>query len=115
MSPRPFALALIAAALGLVSCTGNHGAAADTPKPVTHTITIEGMRFQPEELSVKAGDTVVWLNKDVVPHTATARPGGFDSATIDAGQSWKVSLAAPGVFDYVCSFHPTMTARLRVQ
>jgi plastocyanin len=45
--------------------------AAAARKPVTHTVIIDGSRFEPETLSVMAGDTVVWVNKDVV---ATPRP-----------------------------------------
>ena len=48
-------------------------------KPVTHTVTIDATRYQPARLVVHAGDTVVWVNKDVIPHTATAKGGGFDS------------------------------------
>lgn len=114
MKPRSVALALIAAALGLVACR-NHGAAADAPKPVTHTVTIQAMRFEPERLAIKAGDTVVWINTDLVPHTATAQGGGFNSASIDAGKSWQFTPAAPGTVDYVCSFHPSMKATLAVK
>jgi len=45
-------------------------AAATAPRPVTHTVTIEGMQFRPQALSVALGDTVVWVNKDLVAHTA---------------------------------------------
>ena len=56
--------------------------AVDGRKPKTHTVTIEGMRFQPEMLTVERGDTIVWVNKDIVPHTATSTSGGFDSKDI---------------------------------
>jgi plastocyanin len=68
---------------------------------------------------VKAGDVVVWRNKDPFPHTATARVNGrtkgFDSQAIAPGQSWTYTAKARGEFDYICSFHPTMTATLRVE
>ena len=44
-------------------------------KPVTHTVTIDATSYQPARLAVHAGDTVVWVNKDLIPHTATARQG----------------------------------------
>ena len=47
------------------------------------------MRFQPEVLTVAPGDTVVWVNKDLVPHTATSKAGGFDSKEIQADKSWR--------------------------
>ena len=65
-------MAILTAALSLIGCDMGV-AACDKPKPKTHTVTIEAMRFQPETLTVAAGDTIVWVNKDVVPHTATSR------------------------------------------
>ena len=89
--------------------------ADDRPKPKTHTVTTENMRFQPESLTVSRGDTVVWVNKDLVPHTATSEAGGFDSQVIQAEKSWKFTVRKRGDFAYVCTFHPTMTATLRVE
>jgi plastocyanin len=83
--------------------------------PKTHTVTIEDMRFQPQTLTVLRGDTIVWVNKDLVPHTATSTGGGFDSKTIQAGESWKYRAGTKGEFAYICSYHPAMTATLRVQ
>ncbi len=61
------------------------GLTADVrPKPKTHAVTMENMRFQPESLTVASGDSVVWVNKDLVPHTATSKAGGFDSQVIQA-------------------------------
>ena len=84
-------------------------------KPKTHTVTMENMRFQPESLTVTRGDTVVWVNKDLVPHTATSKAGGFDSQVIQAEKSWKFTVRKKGDFAYACTFHPTMTAMLRVK
>lgn len=108
-------LATAAAALALLSCSGRQPAAADVPPPVTHTVVIEALRFQPETLSVKVGDSVVWANKDPFPHTATSATGGFDSREIAAGASWKYTAVKTGEFPYVCSLHPTMKAVLRVE
>jgi plastocyanin len=78
-------------------------------------VSIEGMAFMPEVLTVSAGDTVVWINKDLVSHTATSTVAGFDSEIVDAGESWRYTVDRKGDFDYLCSFHPTMTAKLHVQ
>jgi plastocyanin len=80
----------------------------------THTITVEGMKFQPQSLTVGRGDTVVWRNKDVVPHTATAA-GKFDSRQIAAGASWSWKAARTGRIDYVCTYHPGMKATVIVR
>jgi len=103
-------LALIAA-LGLLSCGT---ARSSAPPPVTHTVTMEDMQFTPADLTVRKGDTVVWVNKDLFPHTATAS-GAFDSKSIEAGASWQYLPEATGVFPYTCTFHPTMKGTLRVE
>ena len=102
------------AALAVVLCIVGV-AASDRADPKTHTITIEGMRFKPEVLTVSRGDTIVWVNRDMVPHTATSKAGGFDSQTIRADESWKYAAATKGDFAYICTFHPAMTATLRVR
>ena len=106
--------ATLVAALSVV--LGTMGAVTgDQPKSQTHTVTIEGMRFQPEVLTVAPGDTVVWVNKDLVPHTATSKAGNFDSKLIEADKSWNYTVRTKGDFAYICTFHPTMKAMLRVE
>jgi plastocyanin len=77
-------------------------------------VTIEGMRFQPAVLTVAPGDTIVWINKDLVPHTATSKAGRFDSRDIQADRSWRYTVRDTGDFPYICTFHPAMKAMLRV-
>ena len=90
-------------------------AAGDRPRPKTHTVTIEGMRFLPDVLTVASGDTILWVNKDLVPHTATSTAGGFDSRDIQPDKSWKFTIRKTGAVAYICTFHPTMKAMLRVK
>jgi len=80
----------------------------------TQTVVIEGMKFEPESVTVKPGDKVVWHNKDVVPHTATAA-GKFDSKNLGGGQSWTWTAGAKGRYDYVCTYHPGMKGTVVVQ
>lgn len=81
----------------------------------SHTVTMDGTQYSPQELTVKVGDTVVWVNKDPFPHTVTAQSGGFDSKTIGPGKSWKYRASKAGEFPYVCTLHPTMKATLKVK
>ena len=80
----------------------------------THTVVMDGMQIQPANLEVKRGDTVVWQNKDLVPHTATAQ-GRFDSGRIDPGQRWSWKVSGDGRIDYICTYHPGMKASLTVR
>jgi plastocyanin len=107
-------LVLLIAAVGLVMGDAGH-AAEKRIEPKTHTVTIQGMRFQPERLTVARGDTIVWVNKDLVPHTATSEAGRVDSHTVETGNSWQFTARRKGECPYVCTFHPTMTAMLNVK
>jgi plastocyanin len=111
---RPFLIALIvAAALGLLLNTGP--AATAGPRTTTHTVVIDSLRFDPQVLTVKAGDTIIWVNHDPFPHTATAEGKLFDSHEIAPGRSWKYTARKAGEFAYACVLHPTMKATLRVE
>jgi plastocyanin len=105
----------LAGALGLL-CIGGGAAvsSAAAEKAATHTVVIEGVKFEPETLTVARGDTVVWVNKDPFPHTVTAK-GAFDSHDIAEGKSWKYVARKAGEYAYVCTLHPNMQAKLIVK
>ena len=79
-----------------------------------HRVAIENMKFTPEALEVKVGDTVIWTNKDIVPHTATATQKAFDSGPIATNAEFKFRAKRAGELAYVCLFHPTMKATVKV-
>ena len=56
------------------------GAMAFPAHSATIQIVMENMVVSPAEVSARVGDTVEWINKDVLAHTATARNGDFDVA-----------------------------------
>lgn len=100
----------------LASTTGTlAGTAQRTHKPATYTVIIDGMKFTPAMVTARPGDTVVWVNNDVVAHTATSAEAGFNSRAISPGKSWKLTVKAQGASDYVCSYHPTMKGSIRVE
>lgn len=107
---------LLLAAVGFAGLwlIGAGAVATGARQPKTHAVTIEGTSFRPERLTVAAGDTVVWVNKDPFPHTATSSPRAFDSGTIPPDRSWKQKFAKKGDFRYVCSLHPTMKGLVSV-
>jgi plastocyanin len=110
---RPYRAKLAATLLPMLL-----GAAFSTPSLAAHkvhTVVIEGMAFSPNRLEVSAGDTVVWQNKDIVPHNATAVDGSFKSPAIEPNRSWKFKVRKKGEFAYTCTFHPTMKAALIVK
>ena len=87
------------------------GAAA---KPTTHTVVMEAaVSFQPNALTIRVGDSVVWLNKDPFPHTATSAALRLEGHR--GGSSWTYTPKGPGEFPYVCTLHPTMKGTLRIK
>jgi plastocyanin len=111
--------ALRTATGGAVLALAGHALAADPgPSAPTaaraHTVVIENLRFTPETLEVRRGDTVVWVNRDLVPHTVTAT-GRFDSGNLATRASWKHAFASAGTLAYVCRYHPTMKGKVIVR
>ena len=107
-APRAL-LVVLACALG-ATCS----AAGAADKPRSYTVVIEGVAYQPSELKVKRGDTVIWVNKDPFPHTVTAS-GAFDSRDIAAGASWKYVARRAGSHSYICTLHPNMKGTLTIE
>jgi plastocyanin len=79
------------------------------------TVTIKDMKYEPPSLTVKKGSTVEWKNEDIVAHTVTAVDKSFDSHIIAPGGSWNFVARKVGSFDYICTLHPNMRAKLIVQ
>ena len=110
----PTRMRRVACAFAVASALhGGVGIAAQAPA-ATHTVIMDSTAFSPPTLTVKAGDRVVWQNRDPFPHTATAK-GVFDSGSIAAGTKWTYTARKRGEFDYVCTLHPTMKGRLLVK
>jgi plastocyanin len=80
----------------------------------TITVTIEKLAFAPARVTAHVGDTIVWDNKDFIPHTATARDHQWD-VTIAAHQTNKVVLQKAGTIDYFCKVHPNMKGQITVE
>jgi plastocyanin len=81
----------------------------------THKVTIEGMKFVPERIEVAAGDTIVWTNKDLFPHTVTANAAKVDSGDIGPNKSWKFVAKKKGEMPYICRLHPVMRGAVVVK
>jgi len=108
--PSPVRCAAIASvfALGVV-------AACTRPAPRAHTVTIRNFAFDPAELTIARGDTVVWSNTDFVPHSSTARSSAWDSKEIGANATWRYVPGKAGRYEYYCVFHPTMKGTIVVR
>ena len=91
------------------------GAGCSSPAPRRVVIAIKNFVFEPAQVSVARGDTVLFSNTDFVPHTATAKDSTWDSKSIDGSKTWSFVANAAGTHDYYCAFHPNMRATMVVR
>jgi plastocyanin len=101
-------LTALAATAALVASIAAPAGAAEVK------VGIDNFTFNPKVVTVKTGDTVIWTNRDDIPHTV-ADPGKFKSKALDTGDSFSFTFTTPGSFDYFCSLHPHMTGRIVVE
>ena len=89
------------------------GVAATAQAQTTHTVAIRGFAFEPADLTINAGDTVIWVNEDDAPHTATG--GGFDTGALNKGEQRGFRFTSSGSINYRCTIHPAMRATLTIR
>ncbi len=95
---------------------GGWGSAAEPAGPKNHIVRIESMKFVPSVIFVQPGDTVEFVNTDLVPHTVTERSArAFDSGVINAKTAWRLMIGKAGALEYRCIYHPDMTGRIVVR
>jgi len=106
----------------LLACGQPGGYSSDTPaapgpggQSTADAVEISNFAFSPNSLTVPAGTTVTWTNKDGITHTSTSDQAVWDSGGISPGQSFSVPFNTPGTFTYHCNIHPGMTATIIVQ
>ena len=109
MGNKKLAALLLAAGLTVLGgCQEKAGGGA-------YRVEIKGMAYALSELTVAPGDTVVWVNRDIVPHTVTADARRFDSGSINSSAEWPFVARERGRIPYTCTFHPTMKGVLVVK
>ncbi|MET3381243.1 MULTISPECIES: plastocyanin/azurin family copper-binding protein [Variovorax] len=77
-------------------------------------VTIRNFAFEPAQITVKAGQRVSWQNDDGAPHGVVFKDGGTGIDLLLPGKTFARTFDKPGTYDYVCSVHPYMTARVTV-
>ena len=119
---RPGALTV---AVGLVVAAGARvgvagvGFVERTAEPArtasARTVEMRNFAYAPSRLEVEVGDTVVWVNRDVAPHTVTSAGGRWDSGPLGAGAEWRVVADSAGERAYECAYHPSMRGEVVVR
>ena len=79
---------------------------SETPR--LRVIDVQNFQYNPAQAELVVGDTILFANHDVVPHTATARDRSWDTGEIAPGDTVRVTIRSGG--EYFCLYHPNMTA-----
>jgi plastocyanin len=111
---RPiFTSSVLGAAVGTLLAAGVVFARAEgTP----NTVFIDNFFFAPLDLTVKAGTTVTWTNRDDIPHGIASSNNAFKkSAALDTDESYSFTFATPGTYQYFCYLHPKMVGSIVVE
>jgi plastocyanin len=83
--------------------------------PAAAEVKIDNFSFGPATVTVPAGTTVTWTNRDDIPHTVVSTDGAFKSKVIDTDEKFSFTFSKPGTYPYFCSIHPKMTGKVVVQ
>jgi plastocyanin len=87
---------------------------AASAAPQLIDVEIKGFRFNPAVITIRKGETVRWTNRDSAPHDATGT-GWATRTPLKTGESDQVTFNTPGTYDYICSIHPNMKAKVIVE
>lgn len=92
----------------------SYGCSPAPQKPKVVTVEIKDMKFVPDTVTVNKGDTIMWINKDMVAHDVTEESlGAWRSGKLKSGASWK--LVVPGEASYFCSIHAVMKGKIELE
>jgi plastocyanin len=88
---------------------------ADESTTKQNKIEIKDFAFNPQTITIKAGEKVTWINRDEEPHTVVSVQKQFKKSTaLDTDQEFTITAGTPGTYTYFCSVHPKMTGTIVV-
>ena len=99
----------------LLAGSPNAAAKAQQPAAATAEVKIDNFSFGPQTLTVSVGTTVVWTNRDDIPHTVVSTDRVFKSKVRDTDEKFAYTFTKAGTYPYFCSVHPKMTGKVVVQ
>jgi len=102
-------------AAAMTSANGPASGPAGGPANGPAEVKIDNYSFMPGDLTVAAGTTVTWVNHDDVPHTVRNNDGTIKSKALDTDDKFSMTFDKPGTYEYFCSIHPKMTAKVVVK
>jgi amicyanin len=96
--------------IGAATLLGGIAIAAEDAK-----VMIDNFKFAPEQMTVAAGATITWVNRDDIPHSIVVPSLGVRSQLMNKGQLFTFRFDRPGTYEYMCGLHPFMHGKVVVQ
>jgi len=107
----PVMIAILLLCAGSPSVMASNDKASASPAEVK----IDNFSFGPQTITVPVGATVVWTNRDDIPHTSVSTDGVFKSKVMDTDEKFSYTFTKAGTYPYYCTIHPKMTGQVVVQ
>ena len=104
---------LAGAALVVYAAAAEPAAAA--PEAAGPRVEIKHHKYVPDTLTVPVGTTVTWVNRDEDVHTVISTAEKFRSRGMDTDEQFSQTFTAPGTYEYFCTLHPLMKAKVIVK
>jgi len=103
-------LALATITLVSASCSSKTTTASEEDAPaIAMTVHVKDGEFDPRDIEIEAGGTVMWINDDIAPHDLHfLAPNQLYSGVVRPEKAWIHTFTAAGNYDYYCDFHNTM-------
>ena len=102
--------------IGIVSLGASRRSLTGAQQKAENTeVKIDNFSFGPQELTISAGTTVTWTNRDDIPHTVVSTDKLFKSKVLDTDDKFSFTFNKAGTYPYFCSIHPKMTGKVIVQ
>jgi len=128
MKPRSLLAAFVLSALTATGALAADKITVPNEKPVAEAeapeaavvVHISKMKYETPEVTVKAGDTVVWVNQEAMPHNVAFKKGvvgedAFKGAMLKKGEAFAIKFDEAGTYDYTCTPHPFMRGKVIVE
>lgn len=81
--------------------------------PKTHVVEIKQMKFVPEQITVQPGDSIKWINRDIVSHNVAEEENEkWKSPNLEPGATFSIKVSETA--SYLCTLHPVMKGNISI-
>lgn len=112
-TPLPSATVTLTPTIGNTNTDNIIPSSPNQTNGTTYYVTMSNFTFTPAQITIKAGDTIIWTNQDATQHSVVGP--GFSSPVLSNGETYSVTFNDKGTFAYHCGIHPNILGTVIVQ